>query len=250
MYEKTCYKKPFLKEVILRIDFPSPLPGLEKAIPANISNKTLKSFPIAEPQKTHAQEFQFAGAGFQAKSSEIMRWVFHGKEREKTVIIEPNALIFTIRKYKTYEDFIEEINGIVAEFYQAYKELNASRIGLRYINIVEPTDEDPLAWSKYINERILGIIDFHKEKNCITRAFHILEYNFNGQAIKYQFGIANPDFPAVVKRKQFVLDLDSYFNGAFEHHEVRECIETSHEKIQEIFEKSITDETRTLMKPN
>lgn len=249
MYEETCYKKPFLKEVILRIDFPSPLPGLEKTVPTNISNKVLKSFPIAEPQKAHAQEFQFSGADFQAKSSEIMRWIFHGKEREKTVIIEPNALIFTIRKYKTYEYFIEEINGIVAEFYQTYKELNASRVGLRYTNIVEPTDDDPLAWSEYINEGMLGIIDFHEEKNCITRAFHILEYNFDDQAIKYQFGIANPDFPAVVKRKQFVLDIDSYFNGAFEYHEVHECIEKSHEKIQEIFERSITEKTRALMKP-
>jgi uncharacterized protein (TIGR04255 family) len=248
MYEKTCYKKSFLKEAILRVDFPSPLPGLDKSLPANISKMALKNFPIAEPQKAHAQEFQFAGADFQAKSSELMRWVFHGKEREKSLIIEPNAVMQTVKTYKTYEVFIEEISEVITEFYKTYKDLTANRVGLRYVNIIEPDDKDPLAWSKYINENILGIIDFHKEKECITRAFHILEYNFDGLGVKYQFGIANPDFPAVVKRKQFVLDIDGYFNGAFEQQEVMDNIEKSHEKIQEIFESSITDNTRTLMK--
>jgi len=249
MYEETCYKKSFLKEVILRIDFPSPLPGLEKSLPGNISKKILNNFPITEQHKTHAQEFQFSGENVKAKSSELIRWVFHGKEREKSLIIEPSAVMQTVRRYKTYEIFIKEISEVISEFYKSYKELNASRVGLRYVNIIEPADEDPLAWDKYIHESILGIIDFHEKKECITRAFHILEYNFDGLAVKYQFGIANPDFPAIVKRKQFVIDIDSYFNGAFEQQEVMDNIEIAHEKAQELFEISITDETRKLMKP-
>jgi uncharacterized protein (TIGR04255 family) len=247
--QKICYKKSFLKDVILRIDFPSPLPGLDKSLPNNISKKALKNFPISEPQKTQTQEFQFSSAAFQAKSSELMRWVFHGKEREKCLIIEPSALMVTVKSYKTYEVFMEEIMEVITEFYKTYKDLNASRVGLRYINIIEPDDEDPLAWGKYINGNILGIIEFHEEKECITRAFHILEYNFDGLAVKYQFGIANPDFPAVIKRKQFVLDIDAYFNGAIEQQEIADNIERLHEKIQEIFEKSITQDTRILMRP-
>ena len=175
--------------------------------------------------------------------------MFHGKEREKSLIIEPSAVIQTARKYGTYEVFIEEITDVLAAFFANYKDLSASRVGLRYVNIIEPEDEDPLAWIAYINEGILGIIDFHEEKHCVTRAFHILEYNFDGQAIRYQFGIANPDFPAAIKRKQFVLDIDSYFNGAFERQEIMGTPLKSHEKIQELFEKSITDTTRSLMKP-
>jgi uncharacterized protein (TIGR04255 family) len=71
MYEKTCYKKSFLKEAILRVDFPSPLPGLDKSLPANISKMALKNFPIAEPQKAHAQEFQFAGAEYETHKSQF-----------------------------------------------------------------------------------------------------------------------------------------------------------------------------------
>ncbi len=37
MHENICYKKPFLKEVIFKIDFPSPIEGLGKNLPQSIS---------------------------------------------------------------------------------------------------------------------------------------------------------------------------------------------------------------------
>ena len=252
MYENICYKKPFLKEVIFRIDFPSPIEGIESNLPQNISKAALKKFPISEPKKMHAQEFQISGPSIQTKTSEVTHWVFHGKQREKHLTIAPNAIIFSIKKYISYEDFIGDTRVIISEFYKKYKDLSASRVGLRYVNILDITEENPLDWSKYIKENMLGIIDFHGEQNgeqtCLTRSFHILEYNFEGQALKFQFGIANPDYPAVVKRKQFVLDIDSYFHGAIEEKEIFDCVQMAHEKIQDFFEKSITDNTRQLMK--
>ena len=81
----------------------------------------------------------------------------------------------------------------------------------------------------------------------MTRAFHILEFNFSGRHVKYQFGIANPDYPAIVKKKEFVLDLDSYIFGLHGFNDAIECVNNCHSKIQELFEDSITDATRSLM---
>ena len=248
MYEKICYKKPFLKEVILRIDFPSPIQGLENSLPRSISKVALKKFPISEPRKVHGQEFQISGPSIQAKPLEMMNWIFHGRQREKHLTIAPNAIIFSTKKYASFEDFIDETNSIINEFFNEYKELSASRVGLRYINNLDINETDPLSWDKYINKQMLGLIKFHGDNDCTTRVFHILEYNFEGQALKFQFGIANPDYPAVVKRKQFVLDLDSWFNGAIEEKDIFTFVESAHGKIQELFEKSITAETRRLMK--
>jgi uncharacterized protein (TIGR04255 family) len=248
MYEKIYYKKPFIKEVILRLDFPSPLPNLDKSIPQSISRKALLKFPNLEPQKTHSQQFKISGAKVLTSSTETMQWVFHDDEREKTLIISPTSVVQTVKKYKTYEIFLENIKGILSEFYTVYKDLSVNRIGLRYINIIDPGGSNPLAWADFIDKKILKTIDFHKDKNNMTRAFHVFEYNFDGQAVKYQFGIANPDYPAVIKRKEFVLDIDSYFNGAFELPETLDNLNKAHEKIQEIFEKSITKKTRNLMR--
>jgi uncharacterized protein (TIGR04255 family) len=248
MYENVCYKTPFLKEVIFRIDFPSPIDGVEKQLSNKLTKAILEKFPISEPQKAHAQEFQFSGPSFQAKTSEIMQWVFHGKNREKSLTIEPASLVISVRDYKTYENFIADFKHILTVLFDEYKEIAVGRIGLRYVNLIDLNEPEPLEWKVYVNEDILGIIDFHEEKKFLTRVFHIVEYNFDGLSVKYQFGIANPDYPAQIKKKQFVLDIDAYSHGAFDFGDILNCVNDAHEKIQDIFERSITNKTRQLMK--
>lgn len=248
MYENVCYKTPFLKEVIFRIDFPSSLDGVEKRLSKKLTKAILDKFPISEPQKSHAQEFQFSGQNIHAKTSEIMQWIFHGRNREKSLTIEPTSFVITVRDYKSYEIYIEELNHILTVLFDEYKDITAGRIGLRYVNLIDLNEPKPLEWKKYVNENILGIIDFHEEKQFLTRVFHIVEYNFDGLSVKYQFGVANPDYPAQIKKKHFVLDIDAYSHGAFDYGDILNSVEDAHKKIQDIFERSITNETRQLMK--
>lgn len=249
MHENICYKKPFLKEVIFKIDFSSPIQSIEKGLSNKLTKAILLKFPISEPQKAHSQEFLFAGADFHAKSIEIMQWIYHGKDREKTLIVTPDALSYSSRAYSTFEKMVEDVESVLTVIFEEIKDFASSRAGLRYINIIDINDEkSPLEWQKYINQDILGIINFHDEKQYLTRVFHILEYNFDGLAIKYQFGIANPDFPAVIRKKQFVIDIDAYSHGALELVDIKKFLNDGHDKIQDIFEKSITDVTRKLMK--
>ncbi|HEO1398272.1 TIGR04255 family protein [Legionella bozemanae] len=247
MSKNINYKKPFLKEVILRIDFPVPTPGLEKPIPENILKIILKNFPISEPQKLLTHELQLSIDNVKSKQSEITEWVFHSNERDKTLKISSSSMIIVVKKYTSFENLYVISKDVIEALYKKFKELIVNRIGLRYVNIIEPGGSDPLSWADYINEKMLGIIDFNERKDSITRAFHILEYNFNDIRVKFQFGIANPDYPAIIKKKQFVLDIDSYANGAFELQEILANIEAAHEKVQEIFESSITDKTRHMM---
>lgn len=248
MYEVVCYKKPFLKEVIFKVDFPSSLQTIEKGLPPKLTKAILSKFPISEPQKAHSQELLFTGANLQTKSTEIMQWVFHGKSREKTIIITPDAILYTNRSYKTYENMVEDIEDVLDVFFEEIKDIAAGRTGLRYINVIDIKENNPLVWNKYINKGILGIIDFHDESQYLTRAFHILEYNFDSLAVKHQFGIANPDFPATIRKKQFVIDIDAYSHGSFEFLDIKNFIGDAHLKIQDIFEKSITNKTREIMK--
>lgn len=74
-----------------------------------------------------AQELQFSGQKIESKSSESMQFLFHGKEREKTLLINPHSIIFTIKHYKSYEEFIDIVGKIINEFYKTFKELTASR---------------------------------------------------------------------------------------------------------------------------
>lgn len=56
MHEKICYKKPFLKEVILRLDFGSRVEAFIRALPQKVATAALQRFPMSEPQKTQLKE--------------------------------------------------------------------------------------------------------------------------------------------------------------------------------------------------
>ncbi|CAG1005987.1 hypothetical protein MTYP_03313 [Methylophilaceae bacterium] len=249
MYEDTCYKEPFLKEVFLRLDFGTRVEAFVRALPQKVATAALQRFPLFEPQKGQVQEILFSGTSLQTKTEDAMQWVYHGRNREKTLTITPETFLITNRKYESFESFHEDFDHVLKALFEAHKDLSIGRVGLRFINVIDVPGDDPLAWADYVNEDMLGIIDMHKDVNALTRAFHIVEFNFEGQRVKFQFGIANPDYPAPIKRKQFVLDIDSFFSGALTQDEVAHCVEAAHEKIQALFEESITERTRALMVP-
>ncbi|SFP17334.1 TIGR04255 family protein [Ectopseudomonas toyotomiensis] len=247
-FEKVCYLDPFLKEAIVRIDFPEPCPALTERLSNKLTKTALSKFPISEPHKFQTQELKFTGQEFSSNSREMTQWVFHGKDREKALIINPDHVAHTNKSYKSYESFSNDFLSFVSALKEAQPDQVVNRIGIRYVNVIDLKEGNPLEWSEYINERMLGIIDLGYKEN-ISRAFHILELNFDSMNLKCQFGIANPDYPATVKRRQFVLDLDASAVGAFDLDEIEKVIKSGHEKIQDFFENSITDKTRKLMKP-
>lgn len=249
MYENVCYKKPFLKDVILRLDFASRVEGFAKALPQRLATAALQRFPIAEPKKAQTREVTFSATALETKTEDSMQWVYHGRNREKTITITPEALIIQSKRYETYEGFYGDFEHVHKSLIQACDDLSTSRIGLRFINVIKLPDGDPLAWKDYINEDMLGIIDLHKDAGVLSRVFHVVGFNYDGQQVKFQFGIANPDYPAPIKRREFVLDIDSFFTGALTNEEIPNCIRLAHEKIQTLFEDSITAKTRQLMEP-
>lgn len=250
MHETVCYKEPFLKDVILQLNFGTRVEAFARALPQKVATATLQRFPLFEPQTARTQQIIVSAKELQTKTEDSMQWVYHGRNREKMLTITPSFVLVRNQKYESFESFHEDFDHVLKTLFEAQKDLSVSRVGLRYINVLNtPGDEPPLAWADYVNEGMLGIIDMHKDEKALTRAFHIVEFNYDGQQIKFQFGIANPDYPAPIKRREFVLDIDSSFTGALTQEDVLRCISTAHEKIQALFEESITGKTRALMKP-
>lgn len=250
MYEDACYKKTFLKDVIFRLDFGSSVEAFQRALPQKLATAALQQFPISEPQKGRAQKFVVSDTDVQTETKETVQWAYHGRNREKTLIISSDEIIVSNRKYESFESFRKDIDEILRLLFATQKDLSVGRFGLRYINVLEIPDGNPLSWSEYVNGETLGIIDLNKDTEAISRAFHVIEFNYDGQQVKVQFGIQNPDYPAPVKRRQFVLDIDVFVHGALSYEDVCKHIDAAHERIQDFFENSITDKTRTLMEPS
>jgi uncharacterized protein (TIGR04255 family) len=248
-FDTVLYKRTFLKQVIARIDFANPLPNINTALPADLTRATLERFPISEPRKGVAREFQISPQALSTKQSEFVQWQFHGREREKTFTIEPGATLIEQRSYKTFEDLREDFVTLVMKLFGSFKDVQPSRLGLRYINAIELKEGEPLDWSTFLNPHMLSVFEFipQSERQFLTRVFHNLELAYDDVSLRYQFGMHNPDYPARIKQKTFVLDLDAYVQGAIDRDAIGTVLDACHACIQEHFERSITDRLRGLL---
>jgi uncharacterized protein (TIGR04255 family) len=87
-------------------------------------------------------------------------------------------------------------------------------------------------------------LNFFDEIKSLARLFHVSVINFEESSLKFQFGLFNPDFPAPIKQKSFILDYDAAYFGLLDNSDVSASLDLFHNKIEEYFEKSITDGLR------
>jgi uncharacterized protein (TIGR04255 family) len=94
---------------------------------------------------------------------------------------------------------------------------------------------------------MLSTLSLSPKAQFLSRALSTLEFNFGDFNLRYQFGISNPDYPAVIKQKSFILDLDAYYRGIQDAEDIEGTLDKFHDCIQEFFESSITDKLRGIM---
>lgn len=244
-----CYKKNFLKEVIARVDLLSPLPGVDVALPPALSKLAVEGFPIPEPREAVQRELQISPAGVASSEVRFKEWCFHGKERTKTLTIGRQDVLVQHTTYQTYElvkgDFLRILDR-VAELFEG---VQSSRVGLRYVNTIELAEANPTDWSAYLAPQLLSLFQFppEAERTALSRVFHNIELAFDAFNLRYRFGMHNPDYPARIRQKVFVLDLDAYTQSAVDLRGVGRLLDDFHATIQQYFEQSITDLLRSLM---
>lgn len=248
MFEDVCYKKSFLTEVVARIDFVTPFAAFEKSIPAKNLTKIGSRFPIAEPTESIAQHIEVGlDGGVKQKELRGKQWNFFGREREKQLTIEPGAVFVRHLKYSRFEELKAEFQLAVGAIDQEASGVVAQRFGLRYINQFDFEDLKLSNVNKYFTESLLGTQPFNSYARNLTRNFHIIELKFDDIDVRFQFGFPNTDFPAVIKRPIFVIDIDAYALMVHPISDSIQYIETAHGHIQKLFEESITTDLRSKM---
>lgn len=243
------YKKNFLKEVIARVDLLSPLPDLDTALPPSISELAVKGFPIPEPRDTVKKEVEFGPTGLVSREERSKEWRFHGKERTKTLTIGKDVVWVQHTKYQNYEIVKDEFTTILDRIAQQYGRVQCSRVGLRYVNTIDLAEANPTDWTSYLDSHLLSAFQFtpQTDRAALSRVFHNVELAFETFNLRYRFGMHNPDYPARIRQKVFVLDLDAYVQSAVDISEVSALLDNFHATIQRYFELSITEQLRGVM---
>lgn len=240
-----CYPNNYLTRVIARIDLVSPVEALANELPKELSKAALGMFPISEPRQAVTQELFISPQGPRTRNKRFTVWNFHGKTREKRLEITQQYVLVSYSKYEKYELLRNEFDSILNAFFGEYNQAQPSKLGLRYINALTiGGEENPLKWDTYINNELLDLFGYQVEGAKPARIFHNMEFAFDNFCLRFQFGIHNPDYPAPIRQRHFILDFDAYNKGLLEPTNVITELDSFHTQIQHLFERSITETTR------
>lgn len=247
-YDGICYKRTFLKTVIARVDFgPQALPIDNASLPQDLRKSIEARFQIAEPQTVVEESLQFGGPTVKRERTEGIQWVFHNAKRTKTLSVTDASLQATYRSFDRYEDLRTDVMEVISALGRIIPGMTATRLGLRYVNVFTLGTGDPFAWSSYFHPALVASFAFPTDNGVVSRALGVFEYNFGDVNLRMQYGVANPDYPAPIRRRQFILDLDGYFAGLLDRQQLGEVLDSAHKRIQETFEGSITEAVREAM---
>ncbi len=250
-YSDIKYTTTFLDQVILRLDLVSPEESLEKRFPTAVQKALFAAFPISEPSEALGGELQFSNIGRpSAKKITKKEWVFYTENRDTALKIISEALILTYGRYDSHNQLMDDVRGVLDAYTSHFSGTQFRRIGLRFINTIRLDEVGRVEWGKYIEPSLLGALIFRigNSKSSLRRYIGVLEATAGTHRIRVQFGIPNPDFPAEIKRDEFLLDLDAFSTGIFEWGDVVPTVKLLHSTIQSTFESAIRDELRVIMR--
>ena len=242
--ENICYKKNFITEAIAKVEFLNPIIELDQTLPKEFSDSIVNLFPIAELKEISNNNVTITNSGVQNNIDKGIEWSFWNKDRSKRISLSKNVLLLVQNRYASYDNFADEFLTAFNALCSIYKDLIFRRFGLRYVNNIKLAESETLNWDNYINDKLTASINIPDDSSHISRTFHNLEMNYENFNLRFNFGIHNPDYPAIIKQKVFILDMDAYHNGLQNKEDVISSLPEFHSKIQELFEFSIKDGLR------
>jgi uncharacterized protein (TIGR04255 family) len=244
------YKKNFLKQVIARIDF-NPLRDFEPKGPPKSFYEAIKDrFPIPETKKVIAPNLRIGAEKAEVTGEEHREFIYHSKARDKYLALGREVLAVEFSTYDSFEVLSADFLAAVGALDKAFEEVQVTRLGLRYIDNIELYEENPTDWSQYLHPNLLAIFKIVPDQKLISRAFQILEINDGETSLRFQFGMPNPDYPAQIRKKSFIMDTDAFCTLMLNFGEITKYLNEFHDRINQTFESVITDGFRKKMGVN
>jgi len=241
------YKKTFLNKVVVRVDFASPVELLQKRLPPVVSGALLTTFPISEPQKVVGKELKIGPEDTQERAFEQMNWMYYSKDKQKQACLSKDFFWISYGVYDSFEQLKGDFLPILEGLFKSIEELQVKRVGLRYIDHITFDERNVFDWSEYLDGSLLSAFSIPRYEKPILRAFSNFTVGGEDMVLKLQYGMHNPDFPAVIKKKLFIIDTDAYTEGLLELSDIHTKLDKFHDAIGNLFEKLITDKLRDVM---
>lgn len=248
--DRVLYARSPLTQVICQIRFPSIL-RIESQAPADFQDRIRGVFPVFE---------QIQGPGGQQIPPQIIQMLglqgsgtsynFKTENDAYMVSLAGNFISLTCNKYDRWENFEANLSLAMDAFVSIYKPSFYSRIGLRYLNII---DRDALElgstpWIELLRPELVGTLSMPQwEARAIEARSNIRVHMSNGEGtIFLQHGLNRVN---ETKNLSYVIDFDFYRENKTEVGNAAEVLGKFHERSGRAFAWCITDRLRDALGP-
>jgi uncharacterized protein (TIGR04255 family) len=220
------FNRNFIRTAVCELRFPILL-ELEKSPPVKFHNSLRKDFPLFERRASF-------NLGTESKES---AYVFSSKDKKWTLSVKPASISLETSQYSSYTDFKTNLKKITAAAKDFIESSFYTRIGLRYIDIIE--FDTPLdAW---LNKDIIAPLAAGKYGQ-VARTWHIMRGVTNNTSYTFQYGVREEE------KQEFTLDFD-FYQESVESDKAIDTIDSLHKESLKLFrwclgEKSISHLTK------
>ncbi len=130
----------------------TPILSLESYIPKLQDLLRASDYPRLLTRKTKTTMHDAMGKVDVVESTD---WVFADKSGHYSLVVAEQSLAFVTSAYMTFEDFVGRMETLLQLVHDVVKISGVERLGLRYVDLIEPTAEKPLSY--FLESCVLGL---------------------------------------------------------------------------------------------
>lgn len=212
------YKKNYIKEVILKVDFNTKLQQLGTDILKEIKNKlpfedielkesTLKKLEVLVSEKDQNVNFSTVG----------QKGIYRFQNNKSKFILDVESFSITTSEYQKFDLFFDNFKKGFNALQQILEIKEFNRIGLRFVNIIKLDNiEKNSNWQEYINPNFIPNYDEIKFENTnfsLRRNMNRFVFGDGEYFVQFHIGLWNKNFPSKITDKEFIIDIDCYIDN-------------------------------------
>lgn len=246
------YAKNFITQFLLRADFVTgsvPMVQPQEGVLAS-----LEGFPVRNRQNRTRSEVRIRKTPQgPVKDTHTVNFVennFWTEDKSRRVALCSEYLFLEEKRYDGYWEprdlFLDALDAAAAQC----PGMKLRRLGMRYINEIKLPEADAGPglgadfWEKYINPLLLGGLRFAANDGALARHMCSTELNYGADRATLRYGIFNSEYPKPNRRREFILDVDTYTVTVLAPDAAAAKLDEYHAAACSVFEAAITDALR------
>lgn len=250
------YRKNFITQVLIRADFVRgsyPLAGA----PGEEILALCADYPLRQSITRNKNEVRIQktpqGPVKDTRSYSFPEHNFWTEDKSRRIAVSREYALIEWKSYESFEALREEFLELMETIAGPNPSVKIGRLGMRYINEIKlpgPEHGPGLGaefWRDYVNELLLGGLRFAANDGALARQMNSIELNYGSDRATVKYGVFNTEYPKPNRRREFILDIDTYCQQLLNPEELPVRLDAFHKAARSVFETAITDKLRAVM---